>query len=138
MAHPLSSITFESLGIKKPEKLISVTSKESIGSALSKMAQYNFLSVPVCSETDPRRFIAAVSGFDVIGLLVKDPQNHILEKPVDRLLTLDSEDESYRVWEVDVQDTLEKVGFFKDLFTDFEKICYWIPSLPCDGQFESS
>jgi hypothetical protein len=107
MTH-LSSLTLASLGIEKPQKLISVTSKESIGSALAKMAKYNFLSLPVRSESS-HGFIAIISGFDLLGLLIKDPQSHILEQPVDRLLTLDVDDESYRVWEVDFQDTLEKV-----------------------------
>jgi hypothetical protein len=97
--------------------LVSIHPDQSISEALELMAQHNLLSLPVQSRAFPEKYSSIINLFDILSFIVKKcgGNPHLLnsslhlDESVESSMTLDVEEESYRIWEVDFRDTLEKV-----------------------------
>lgn len=125
-----------SLAETKPA-LIAVSPTVSIQTALNTMLTHKITSLPVFSHNSTE-VVSIVNLFDILLYLVGEVDGHFIEKeklklqdPVERVLGLDSERESYRMHKMDRKDKLleviPKTRFFLSLLTrhylDFTCFC---------------
>ncbi|KAJ3096769.1 hypothetical protein HDU97_005601 [Phlyctochytrium planicorne] len=98
------SKTFVDLNLEKPA-IISVPPTSTIEEALAVMGKSNIISIPITSRVWPNRYIAILSLLDILQFFLSNRID--LSSTVEAALTLDPEQESYRVFERDERDTLE-------------------------------
>lgn len=134
-----------SLAETKPD-LIAVSPTVSIQTALNKMLNNKITSLPVFSHKNTE-VVSIVNLFDILLYLVGDSSITIqkeklkLEDPVEHVLGLDSDRESYRMHKMDRKDKLLEVSHH--LFTclclfllihfnkDFTRFCFWKTQIAC-------
>jgi CBS-domain-containing membrane protein len=107
---------------KKPP-LVYTSPDAPIGEAMRLMANHHILSLPVHSHSNNNNIVNIINIFDLLDYLVfhsHAPANQAdrgvqltpedFEKPVESVMTLDYDKESYRVWDFDVRDTMKGVS----------------------------
>ncbi|KAJ1554772.1 hypothetical protein HK405_004096 [Cladochytrium tenue] len=108
----LCSLTFQELGLEK-QNVVSVSPTCSLEDALATMAKHNVLTLPITSRAFPSRYVYILSTFDILLYLVssrvssKNAQPDLARTTVEDAMTMDSEMESYRVFERDFRDSTE-------------------------------
>lgn len=127
-----------SLAETKPD-LIAVSPTVSIQTALSKMLNNKITSLPVFSHKNTE-VVSIVNLFDILLYLVGDSNTTIqkeklkLDDPVERVLGLDSDRESYRMHKMDRKDKLLEVIYiilrvifysYLHFYKDFTRFCFW-------------
>ncbi|KAI8814821.1 hypothetical protein BJ742DRAFT_734049 [Cladochytrium replicatum] len=112
------SVTFADLGLVKPQ-LIAVGPTVSIEDALQTMAKHSLLSLPVFSHNG-KVIVYIISTMDVLNFVVAKFGHHLtnpsgaapdLSANLESAMTLDAEEESYRIFERDYRDTIESTLF---------------------------
>lgn len=115
-ATSLTSLTFAQVFGRMGDlpDLVSLPVSTSISDALAKMAQVGVRQIAVTS-TESDKVIAIVGFFDAVHYIVREytkggmteeDGEKLLSSSLDNLLSIDPTDESYRVWERDVNDTI--------------------------------
>ncbi|KAJ3158617.1 AMP-activated serine/threonine-protein kinase regulatory subunit [Irineochytrium annulatum] len=120
-------------------KIVSIPPTASIEEALAVMAKHGILTLPITSRAFPRKHVYILSSLDLVSFLVSRLCSNApsasqtaggvqLTSSVEEAMTLDSEMESYRVFEKDRRDTLEdacvafaRKGLHRVLVTDVEE-----------------
>ena len=90
---------------EKPH-LISVSPSTTISQALDIMKSNKILSLPLKSRSNAGRFIGIVSAQDLLHYILKkcnqslneEIARAVFEDSIENLLSLDDQDESYRIW----------------------------------------
>ncbi|KAJ3112143.1 hypothetical protein HDU96_004911 [Phlyctochytrium bullatum] len=108
---PILAQTFADLDIDKKPPVVSVSPSTTIEDALSVMAKHNILTLPITSRVWPDKYVYVLSSLDILQFFVSRHRGKLagldLTSTVDAAMTLDAEQESYRVYERDFRDTLE-------------------------------
>ncbi|KAJ3417500.1 hypothetical protein HDV05_003364 [Chytridiales sp. JEL 0842] len=110
------SVTFSQLStVSNKKPVISVAPTATVQEALDVMAKNNVLTLAVPTRAFPDKFSFLLSTFDIVLHLANHPENDVNTLTVEDCMTLDSERESYRIWERDWRDTIESTlaGFAK-------------------------
>lgn len=124
---------------ESPKPLITASPKISIKDALTLMARSNILCLPIQSHQDTNRVVNLVNLFDILTYLVQEVSKSFenftqiqrsdsakrrslesstmlnpeiyrkLKEPIENVMTLDAERESYRLFTCSISDSLEKV-----------------------------
>ncbi|KAI9009043.1 hypothetical protein DFJ74DRAFT_686683 [Hyaloraphidium curvatum] len=136
MSKPISELTFaEAMGrVGDLPDLVTVPASAAIRDGLKEMAASGVSVLAVTSATSADKVIAIVGFHDAVVYLVKSLTKDakmdkaafeaLLERPIDDLLTLDPDQESYRVYERDINDTIGETlrqfshGLHRALITD--------------------
>ncbi|RKO89629.1 hypothetical protein BDK51DRAFT_40627 [Blyttiomyces helicus] len=133
----LLSLTFTELLANQTRPPLTVANPEStVASALLSLKKLDRLCLPLASHTGRKRVVAVVSTSDILAYIVRTsgvsgkgdgklhPDRVDLTQPIDRVLPLESDEESYRFWERDYRDTIETTliafarGVHRALITD--------------------
>ncbi|KAJ9062042.1 hypothetical protein DSO57_1014896 [Entomophthora muscae] len=123
----------------QPKALITAPPKIPIKDVLTLMAKNNILCLPIQSHQDANRVVNLVNLFDILTYLVQEVSKSVgnisqsqkpdihwrrtldsstmlspeiyrkLKEPIENVMTLDSERESYRLFTCSISDTLKKV-----------------------------
>ncbi|KAI8918743.1 hypothetical protein BC831DRAFT_516098 [Entophlyctis helioformis] len=136
---PFASLTFSELGLDPHRQSLTVIPPDtSIRSALETLARLRLINLPIASHDNPAKVFAVVSILDVLAFIIGKSDssssssdhaanaaiNERLDKPVEMVLTLDPDDESYMVFERDWKDSIEATlkafasGLHRALITD--------------------
>ncbi|KAL2912048.1 hypothetical protein HK105_208477 [Polyrhizophydium stewartii] len=133
---PLTQHTFKNLGLAgKKLPLTTVPPTTPIRVALETLAERSIIHLAVQSHSDAARVYAVVGILDLVAYVCRraaaetqlDARAPLLDDPVEQVLTLDADDESYTVFERDIGDTLEETlrafshGVHRALVTDITK-----------------
>ncbi|KAJ3211291.1 hypothetical protein HDU67_004633 [Dinochytrium kinnereticum] len=123
----LLSTTFAELNLEK-KPVVSVSPTATIEDALAIMTKHNVLTLPITSRVWPDKYVYILSSFDILQFFVSRHHGKLggldLQSTVEEAMTLDSEQESYRVYERDFRDTIEATcisfakGIHRVLVTD--------------------
>ncbi|KAJ3013678.1 UNVERIFIED_CONTAM: hypothetical protein HDU68_000584 [Siphonaria sp. JEL0065] len=141
-AQPLTSKTFSELGVTK-KTVVSIPPQTTIENALKTMvrdsafktnnklkpkkATNNVLTLPITSRAFPNKYVYILSTLDILLYVVsrqKAGGSLDLTATVESAMTMDAEQESYRVFERDYRDTIESTmlqftqGLHRALITD--------------------
>eukprot|EP00834_Sanchytrium_tribonematis_P007469 NODE_679_length_4801_cov_0.851978.p2 type:complete len:275 gc:universal NODE_679_length_4801_cov_0.851978:2909-3733(+) len=98
--------SISSLHLQKPH-LISVQPTSSIANVLQILKDKNITSIPIQSHSDKLKFMGIISAFDICVYLLRNPQ--AFTHHIESALSLDSNDESFRLNQVDGYETLKSV-----------------------------
>jgi hypothetical protein len=115
---PFAKVTFsELLGEANKLAIVSVPPDTTLEALLGLMNSQKIFTIPIQSRSRRGKFIAVFSTQDILHHILKktnktlnkDSARNVLQEKVENLLSLDPEDESYRIWERDYRDTIERV-----------------------------
>jgi vacuolar-type H+-ATPase subunit D/Vma8 len=107
----------------KKLSIVAVKPDTPISKALELMTENKIFTLAMQSRSNPNKFMAIFSTSDFLDYILlkmnktlSDPSlaQTILKESVENLLSLDPEDESYRIWERDYRDTIERVNTLFD------------------------
>jgi CBS domain-containing protein len=109
---PLGSLTFAEIFGRMGDlpDLVTVSASTTVETALKTMASTRVSAVCVTSHVDPRKIVAVVGFHDAVSYVAsrygKEDPEQLLGATLDSLLTLNTSEESYRVYERDVNDLI--------------------------------
>lgn len=110
----------EVLGEANKLAIVSVPPDTTLEALLGLTNSQKIFTIPIQSRTRKGKFIAIISTEDILHHILektnktldKESAKTILQEKVENLLSLDPDDESYRIWERDYRDTIERVFYF--------------------------